>query len=508
VKCSLFHIWFLFFCVCSQAQVLDQLLITADSLYDSTEETLVFNDQPFSQKFPFEFYLADNAYVNQFEIRLKELEANQYLKDWGLVFKANTNYNFRDAFDEESNTFNRLNIRAELEWNLLKNGFTHNRTRAKQKQNEAQYLKLRDRQLKKQVWRRQFRIDYQYIANKEAVQLFESFLIFENNFFDFLNTLYVQKLIKRERLITVSNQIHILQNQLQVLKKENRLLQDSISSNAHVVQKLPLFAIRTDSISIAKSVYNTPYLQENIELEHKPVNNYSLSVYVNQNFNYSFTRNQVFAAVGVRFRAPLRFNKRKQIIKTKLQLLAAREKDRSTGAYSSVITYVNTYNEKLKDLQNQYKNWKVITERIRILQVLKSELNSYDTGLLILELAEEQFKILENMIQLKRQLYTTIAHLFEQYPSQRLQDMLVPYAFKKEENKPLVLFTKSEAYSFDFQHDYLKARDHFSIAVLKDHIQVQQYLTHKKTPFTLVESPRANICVEDLIQEELKKITP
>ncbi|WP_340066567.1 hypothetical protein [Ascidiimonas aurantiaca] len=508
MKPTVFIIWMLVFCASSQAQVLDGLLVKADSLYQTTGQTLVFEDTSSSQKFPFEFYQESPTHANHFEIRLKELEATEYQKDWGLVFKANSNYNFRDAFDQEFNTFNRLNLRAEVEWNILKNGFTYNRTKAQQKLNEARHLKLQDQQLKKQVWRRQFRTDYQYIANKEAIELFESFLTFENNYFDFLNTLYVQKLIKRERLITVSNQIHILQNQLEVLKKENELLQDSISSTTSFLQKLPLFTIRTDSISMANSIYNTPYLQENIELEHKPVNNFSLSVYVNQNFNYSFTRNQVFASVGFRFRAPLRLNKRKQIIKTKLQLLAAREKDRSAGAYSNLITYINTYNEKLKDLQNQYKNWKVISERIRILKVLKSELSSYDTGLLILELAEEQFAILENMIQLKRQLYNTIAHLFEQYPSQRLQDMLVPYVFTEEKNKPLVLLTKSNQYSLDFQYDFLQAGNHFTIAVREDHLQIQQYLTGKKIPFTLVQKGNENMRVEDLIHEELKKIVP
>lgn len=508
MKSNYLHIIFLFISAFLQAQVLDELIVKADSLYDTTKHALNFPEKSTLHKSPFNFYLRDDNTVNKYQIELKELEAEQYKNDIGLVFKANTNYNFRDAFDEEANSFNKLRVRTELEWNLLKNGFVNNRYKAEQKLNEAQYLRQLDTKYKKQLWRRQFRINYNYISNIEALGLFKSFLKFENEYFDFLHKLYAVKLIKRERLIRVSNHIYILENQIKVLKKENLLLKDSVSKKELHINTLPIFSLNIDSISVAKERYNTICLQENVVLKHKRLSNLNLSVYVNQNFNHSLTKNQYFPSVGIRFRAPIRFNKRAQIIKAKVKLLKAQEKDKKTGQYNRMITYLGGYNEKLKDLQNQHKNWKVVEERIRILKVLKSEFASKETGLLILELVEEQFKILENIIQLKRQLYTVISHLFELHPSENLKDIVKPYAFKKIQVKSKLLFVKSNKYSMNLQFEFMKSKSNYSIQVLQDDFEIQKYLRNKKTPFTIAKKRGTIITIETLIDEEIKKIRP
>lgn len=506
MKLSLTHIiCLLFFVRYTQAQVSNELLLYADKLYQKTSKNQQFPINKTNAVFPFHYSISNKNSINHHQIKLKRLESEQFQQDLGLAFKANANYNFRDAFDEEQNSFNRFRFRAELEWNILKNGFVHNRTKALQKQNEIEHLKLQNNRVKKQTWRRQFRIDYNYIANKEAIQLFSSFLSFENEYFDFLNQLYAKSLIKRERLIEVGNQIHIVKNQLALITKKNSLLKDSISGNATLTENLPIYRIHIDSISLSTEVYNSKYLQVNIALNHKAINDLSLSVYVNQNYNHSITRNQYFPAVGIRFKAPIRFNKRKEIIKTKLQLLSAKERDKNIGQYNRLITHMNSYNEILKDFQNQYKNWKVVEERIRIFDLLKEEYNSYKTGLLILELTEEKFKILENCIQLKRQLFTIISQLFELYPKENLQEILVPYLFKENTQRQPVLFTQNDNYSHDFQYEFIKFRKQFSIVVLKSDTKTQQYLTKKKVAFKIVEAAYTKT-IAQVIQKELKQL--
>ncbi|OSY87664.1 hypothetical protein WH52_09510 [Tenacibaculum holothuriorum] len=489
----------------SQAQTLNDLLKKANDLYETTNSTLVFPKKNTSPLFPFNFSISEKRDVNYYQIHLKELESKQFKQDLGLVFKTNINYNFRDAFDEEQNTFNRFRLRTEVEWNIFKNGFTHNRTKSQQKQNEIEHLQLQSSQVKKQLWRRQFRIDYNYIANIEAIKLYSSFLGFENEYFDFLNTLYSKSLIKREQLIKVGNQIYILKNQLELIKKENQLVKDSVSSSVLIINKLPVFSIKTDSVFISKNLYNNSYLQENVRLNHKAINDLSLSIYVNQNFNASFTRSQYFPAVGIRFKAPIRFNKRQEIIKAKIQLLEAQEKDKKVGQYNILITQLNSYNEKLKDVQNQYKNWLVVEERIRILKLLKSELDSYDTGLLILQLTEEKFKILENIVQLKRQLYTCISHLFQLCPNDNIQEFLIPYSFENIQEKQTIIFDENNMYSFNFQYEFIKAKKEFSIAVQKDNIQAQQFLRAKNIIFSIVDKSTSKT-ISQLITEELEAL--
>ncbi|WP_299551208.1 hypothetical protein [Seonamhaeicola sp.] len=498
------------YCICTfyigigQAQILGDLLEKADSLYEAAHVDLEFPKDT-NAHFPFSTSIPKKYDANYYQMQLKELEATQFKQDIGLAFKASTNYNFRDAFDEEQNNFNRFRFRAELEWHILKNGFIHNRTKGQQKYNEAENLKLQNRDATKQLWRRQFRIDYSYIANNETIELLTRFLNFENAYFDFLNKLYTEKYIKREQLIRVGNQIHILKSQLELVKQENHIIKDSISENALLKHKLSIFSIKADSISLSSEQYNNSFLQENMQLQHRAINDLSLSVYVNQNINYASTQSQYFPAVGIRFKAPIRFNKRQDIIKTKLQLLAAEEKNKNVGQYNTIITHINAYNEKLKDLQNQYKSWNILEERIRILNLLKAELNTYKTGLLILELTEEKFKVLENIIQIKRQLYTSFSHLYQLCPQDNLQDMLLPYTFEKEVEREAILFTRSAHYTLDFQFEFIRTKAQFSILVPTEDTGIQKYLKDKGVAYSMTTEKEIQT-VSQLISNELQKL--
>ena len=188
---------------------------------------------------------------------------------------------------------------------------------------------------------------------------------------------------------------------------------------------------------MAKEFEKTGFNEDNIKLQHHLVNDLNLSLYANQNFIYSTTAQTFFPSVGIRFRAPIRFNHKKKIIETKIKILKAQETDISVGKYNASLTYIKEYNEKLKDLQNQYKSWQVLEERIRILKVLKRELNSSETGLLLLGLMEEQFRILDNTLQLKRQLYKAITRLFQLNKENRFSRffLLLLYFKKSQKNK-------------------------------------------------------------------------
>ncbi|WP_144895939.1 hypothetical protein [Lutibacter sp. Hel_I_33_5] len=444
-----------------------------------------------------------NKNLNLLEIDLKELESNQYKKDIGLVFKASGNHNFRNIIDEETNSYIKTSFRAELEWNVLKMGFVYNKVKAKRIKNIIEILKLDSEKVEKQLWRRQFRIDYNFILNKEVINLHTNFLAFENSFFDFLNKLYYQKLIKRERLLKVSNQIQVLKNQLKTVEKENILLQDSVSEKYLTTKKLPLLVVNLDSFSVTNSPQKKQFAEENIRLQNHALNDINLSFYVNQNYLQTPTLQRYFPAVGFRFKAPIRFNNRKKIIKTKIKILQAQETDKSLGRYNLTITYVNEYNEKLKDLRNQYKSWQVIDERIRVLKLLKQEVETENSGLLILEMMEEQFKVLENMLQLKRQLYKVITRFFELNDTNNLNTLFKHFYFDEKNKKQPLLLKESKKYSLKFQLEFLEAKKIREV-VLEDN-QLRNKL--KKSSIIILEKEQKTIkTVENFIEEELKRI--
>ncbi|CAL2103252.1 hypothetical protein [Tenacibaculum sp. 190130A14a] len=491
-----------------RSQSLDNLILNSELIYKEAKSTLDFSQTLQSENlFQFSTELDDSRNSNSILINLKQLEASQFLQDVGLVFKANANYNFRNILESETNIFTVGRVNFELEWNILKSGFVHNKTKSKQLCNEIGILKYQNLKAQKVLWRRQFRIDYSYIYNKEALSLFEKFLDFENQYFDFLNNVYSKKLIKREPLIKVGNQIHILKKQIDVIQKENKIIKDSVSITNRNVNKLPLFILSIDSLQLRNMrLDETPYLQENVVLKHRAINKYSLSIYASQNYLITTSTDQYYPSVGIRFKAPIRFNHRKKIIKQELDLVDARLADKEVGKLNRVITQVNAYNEKLKDLQNQYKNWDVTNERIRILKVIKEEFDNEETGYLILGLIEEQFKILQNIIQVKRQLYTILSHVYELHNSTNINSLVTPYYYTFQETNPSLLVQSNENYSLKFQLQILEAKQQKIIYVLHNDLSAKNYLTKNNIPFKTVFENEKFTTVVQYLQKELKRI--
>ena len=266
-----------------------------------------------------------------------------------------------------------------------------------------------------------------------------------------------------------------------------------------------MLKVQLDSFSLKKQLRKTNYKEENIRLEHHPLNNINLSFYINQNYRYSETAQRFFPSAGIRFKAPLRFSNRKKIIKTKIKILKAQELDKSLGQFNSIITYISEYSEKLKDLQNQYKNWQVLEERIRILKVIKEEFKTQDTGTLLIELIEQQFKVSEETLELKGQLYKVITRLFVLNEANTIEALFIPYKFKKITSFEKLLLKNSKNYTIDFQINFIKAKQLPKIGVLKEDFTTQNKLKKALIDYVLVDDT-AQKTVEQFIKEELKRI--
>lgn len=495
----------LFYCVSiSDAQNLDTIIEDSKLLFQKTSSNLVF---PIDNSFQSELFvkLPKIKNTNSLKIDLKNWEYRSSNKDLGLVFKANANYNFRDAIDEFSGNNIKGRIRAEVQWNILKEGFFYNKNKAKRIKNDIEVLKIESNRVIKELWRRQFRIDYNFVLNKETIKLFQDFSEFENEYFDLLNKLYYQKLIKRARLIKTSSQIAILKSQIVTLKKENFILEDSVSLPFKLLKTLPILKVNLDSISLAKESEKLFFKQNNVKLQYSSINDINLSFYANQNFTYSSAVKTFFPSVGIRFRAHLRSNHRKEIIETKIKILNAQNTDISVGKYNATLTSLKEYNEKLKDLQNQYKTWLILEERIRVLKVLKQEINNTESGILLLGLIEDQFKVLENTIQLKRQIYKVTIKLFELNKNIQFHHFFVPYVFKSEVNNQYVSLMNSNRYSLQFQLNFIKSKRIENICVLRKDKHIQLILKAKNIPFIISDSKKNN-SVHEIILNELKRI--
>jgi hypothetical protein len=488
------------------AQELKDLVQEGEALFAKTQPHLQFpKSSQFQPEIHFYKTLDTSRSVNFLQSELKRLQSKQFKQDIGLVFKATARHNFSNVFDNENNNFNIGQVRAELEWNILQSGYTNNRTQSLRLNNEMKMLQNNQVAADRILARRQFRIDYTYAINNEAIRLSENFTTFENQYFDFLNKLYFKKYIKREKLIEVSQQISILKNQLAVLKQENELLKDSVSAEYLEKESMPFLKLQIDSLQHQYNSQNLELQQQNVYLQHKPINDLNLSFYVQESFNYSRAGHRFFPSVGIRFRAPIRFNQRKNIIDTKLKILEAQHIDKSVGQQNRIITLLSAYNEKLKDVQNQYIGWKVVEERLRILSVLKSELDHEETGILMLELVQEKFRILENMLQLKRQLYTSLSHIFEVLETSEVSKIVRPMNFSEFDSKTQFAIRSSSDFDVQFQIQFLKAKGCTELQVLENDTNIQKLLKQEELVFYTVKT-LTNPEVAQIMQEELREI--
>lgn len=316
------YILFIIFPFITSGQSLDPLVLEAENLFQKTTSKIDF---PSNENGVIRFNSAANFPssndVNQLEIDLKKLEIKQFKQDIGLGIRAGAIYNFRENFNEETFTNVVGNASLGIEWNLLKSGLQQNKIRAEKTHNEMIALQLNSGTSKNYLWRRQFRININYVLNIETVEMFENHLNFENEYFDFLNKLYVEKLIKREELLSVSNQIISLNNQITHYKNQNRILKDSVSKDFLTHKALPFPQLDLTKIQVYDRSTSTDLKIKNIALGHHYSNDYSLTLFATQNYTYSKYRQVFYPLVGIRFRAPLRFNQKSKIIETKSRIV-------------------------------------------------------------------------------------------------------------------------------------------------------------------------------------------
>ncbi|WP_410484270.1 hypothetical protein [Spongiivirga sp. MCCC 1A20706] len=454
------------------------------------------------------FKMLDSISPTWHEIRIKDLESNEYKKDWGLQIKANSYRNFQGVLDDETNNITVSRFNAELEWDILKGGFFANRTKATTALLEKQLLNDALERENKIIWRRQFRLHYNYAINQELLNHYTSKSKFLEKYFDILNELYSQKMIKREEVIKISNELYNSREQ----SKQIQFYQDHVADSIPALflnEKLPLIKIDLNKDDIFKSPKNEDkkiWKQHIIKLKNRAFRDIKFSIYANYNWTETITRQFSSPLIGARFSAPIRFNNRKKIIQTKIQQATAQEDDRLVGKQNQLVTYLNAHQEKINDLYTLHKKWLIIQQRKTITQIIKEELNTYNCGLLLLQYTKEQYDIIENVLQLKKQLYTIVSHIIELSPESNIHQFISSVAFNTGISLDPVVITKS-SFSQRLQLQFLKAKNIQRIQMTFQDGAFENLLKKEGIQVSF-EQPTPNaVFLKDLISNELELIS-
>lgn len=499
---------FVFISAIAKTQEIDSLLLHSNTLYQNAGTTLHF---PVSNEdIDFDvFKMSTGSTPILHEIQLKELEANSFKKDWGLQIKANSYYNFRGVLDEETNNITISRLSTELEWDILKGGFFENRSKSTTTLLEKQLLNNALAQENRIIWRRQFRLYYNYAINQELLDHFEKRITFLEQYFDVLNTLYAKKMIKREEVIVISNELLKSTEQHKQIQFYQNNIADSIPS-LFLNKRLPLIRLQLDEIEISNSIengFNKTLQQQIIEKENQAFKNIKFSLYATYNWTETINRQFSSPIIGARFSAPIRFSNRKKIIETKIQQAKATLDDRLVGQQNQLTTYLNAHQEKVKDIQTLYKQWLLLEQRKTITQIIKEELDASNCGLLLLQYTKEQFEIMENVLQLKKQLYTVVSHIVERTEEQSLPGLITPIKFTDIHTYTNVIITKRSAFTRRLQLQFLIAKKIQHVQLTFRDPLFEKQLRNEGIELTFTKPTPNDPFLEDLISNELNIIT-
>ena len=122
-----------------------------------------------------------------------------------------------------------------------------------------------------------------------------------------------------------------------------------------------------------------------------------------------------------------------------------------------------------------------------------------------MELLQEKFRVLENMIQLKRQLYTSLSHIFEVLESPKIESIAIPIDFSQYDQKVRFALTWNEQFDLDFQIQFLQAKGCSEVEVLESDVKTQEALSKAKIPFYTV-TKLSNLEITFVIQKEMNQI--
>ncbi|MEM7186205.1 MAG: hypothetical protein AAF466_06060 [Bacteroidota bacterium] len=435
-----------------------------------------------------------------YEVRKLELERRILEGDPGLQLKAGATYYSSGTFDMDNTPIN-SRARVELEWNVLKAGWLQNKTQAKVRDYKAQLLEQQSSKANIAAWRRKMRPEYTYAIHQELIELLNRKKAFLNLYFDVLNAMYAKKEIGREPLIKLGHALGVNNKEITHIAQLNDALTDSVAGVFNNLS-LPLLELeQAPKINAAEIPRDT--LLRVIQLDHHWTEDVSLSFFVNQNWDLVPNGQGTFTGAGVRLKIPLRNARRNEQVNLEYQRQMAVREQETRHHENQLITHFGTYREKIRDLKQLFTTWNVLEERKRVSMARKEALGTQETGLLLLDLIHQQFNVLEQVLFLKKQLYTVLSHLYE-LRGESLNTQ--PIVFQNTSNPTKVRVAITPNYSWDFQKHFLISKGVRTLYISEGETLLQRLWEKEGFEVKVAEQDLSMVLLEDWIVSELEQI--
>lgn len=454
-------------------------------------ELLYHGNEPKKQTFTFYSSNLHSKNQLQYELLLKRnsLQQEVYKKDIGLslggAFQENLTAPF--ASPEDAVVFRRK-FQVGLEWDVLKGGFTENRTKVKSLQNDLTFLKTGDKGIAgHQISTLQDFTKIMAYFNKKKINVLEkrSALLAQQH--ELAKTLWEMKQITGDAYLkSIQHKTHInTQYKLYFGYNEDS---KKIKGNDQIEMTPAVFDIDFGKIiSYMDSLKMNSDSSISASIPNPKLNAYykdmSLKVYTRYNYYEVFNNanvNRNFLSFGVNITAPLTFSTKQKneidAINNKLKYLQENNTESSTESTNTEYFLLNLFYEyryKLNQYFTQLEKRKQFEELIRTENVKQKlydlEFNP-NTAIYILD---DYWSNTIELLDIHHQLYGTLLNIYEKVPGLDLNTIIQPVNFDEYSgNLPLpagnalYIWSKSFAdHNETFITEYAKVNNYTDLLV-------------------------------------------
>lgn len=442
----------------------------------------------------FKNFSADTLSYNNQKSEIQELIAQEIESDFGLNFRADYMYNPSGGEQDFDNIIYNSRLSSSVRWDILKNGFLANKSKAKIARNKAKIAEIEQYELLKnaqysRVWNA---VIYQF--NLHKIKILDQRKELAEKRVDIIKDLYLSQKVNQEEFLKHLESLAEVRSLLETYQSFNSKLDDTHHFKNIRLTELPIIDLDYEVLrSKIQGVENDSiafYKKENIDLQNKLIDDISLQTYVRYSY-YDLVKtnpgHRDFMSVGLSLGVPLKFGhqaKRKRMALEKESLTYLPPEDR-INLEKEVLTNYYEFRYKLKQISNQQ------FKKLGYIELLRQENARKEIDTLSfnpvssLRLLDDLMKVDLELIDLKQQSYLKLLQINASLPYTNLEELftvkqLNEDAFKIKTNYKSVYIWSNifKDYDLNFIINYIRKKSFKEIILAIG--QNDPYLSQKK----------------------------
>jgi hypothetical protein len=351
--------------------------------------------------------------------------AKQLRGDVGLGFNSWYIWNSEPGFGPNEDVFFMQRWNLTVDMDLLNSGLYENRTDARIMENNAELASLRKKQIQTKDRYKDLYNYIIYIFNNEKLEAIDERINLLNRQVQIIEMLYSTKNKTWEEVIELKSRISRAETMYKKWQNYNTIIRDNILTSGTFpmdfdASKLPILEPQPEKMFKDNVDSNAVYEQmlalqiENIDLEHKRINNLTLRPFARYNFVAQDNPfDQTFASLGLIFRMPINFKGPGETKRYQKEMLEHRTNINDRHEEHELLNYYYEYSYKYEQLIEFYYT------RFRIEERLRREIIKYQFGdigfspLLAIQYMDELLANKLEVIDLKQSLYLNALKISE-----------------------------------------------------------------------------------------------